>query len=66
MFLKERPIQLQSGSEMVQRLFVVFVIEVSLSQLGVSSDQYEQILSVDIHENFTDSKLLNSYLDLSV
>ena len=39
---------------MVQSLLVVLVVEVSLPELSVSSDQYEKVFSMDVHKNLAD------------
>ena len=51
---------------MVQGLLKVSVFEVSFSEFGVSSDKNEEILFVDVYEDFAEGKLLDSDLDDTV
>ena len=66
MLLEERPVQLESSRQMVQRLLVVLIVEVGLSKLGVRPHQDEKILSVDIDQDLADGELLDPYLDLAI
>ena len=49
--LEQRPIQLESRCQMVQGLLIVLIVQVCLSQLGVSSYQDEEVLAMDVDQD---------------
>ena len=51
---------------MIQGLLIVFVVKVRFTQLRIGSYQDEKVFSMNIHEDFAYSELLNSYLDLPI
>lgn len=51
---------------MIQGLLIIFVVKVRFTQLRIGSYQDEKVFSMNVHENFAYSELLNSYLDLPI
>ena len=51
---------------MVQSLLVVFVIKVGLAELGICSDENEEVLAVDVDEDLANGQLLDANLDLAI
>lgn len=60
---EEISVELKRRGQVVQRLFKVTILEVSLSQLCVGSHQDEQILLMDVHEQFAKGELLDPDLN---
>lgn len=48
---------------MIQRLLVVFLRQVRLSEVSIRLDQNEHVLSVDVYLDLTERQLLNSNLN---
>lgn len=47
-------------------MFVVFVVKVGLTELGVGPNEDEEVLAVNIYKDLANCQLLNSYLYLTV
>ena len=62
-FGEEVTIEFECRGQVVQRLLKVSVLQVCFTQFRVGCDQDEQILLVDVHEKFAESKLLDAHLD---
>ena len=66
MLLEQGAIELQGSCQMIQCLFIVFIIKVSLTELGIRSDEDEEVLAVNVYEDLANGQLLNPNLDLSI
>ena len=51
---------------MIEGLLIVPVVQISFSKLGVGLNQNKKVFSMNIDQYFANSKLFNSYLDLSI
>ena len=60
---EELSIQFKCCGEMIERLLKIFVLQIGLSKLAISSYKNEEVLLVDVDEELTEGKLLYSYLD---
>ena len=51
---------------MVESLLVISVVEIRFSKLSVGLNQNKKVFPMNIDQNFANSKLFNSNLDLSI
>ena len=63
---EEIPVELQCRRQVIERLLEVPVLQVRLSELRIRRDQDEEVLLVDVDEQFAKGELLDADLDHAV
>ncbi len=53
-FGEETTVEFERSGQVVQRLLVVFVIEISFTEIRISPHQYKQILLMNIYKDLAD------------
>lgn len=60
---EQAAVEPERRGEVIQRLFVVAVLQIRLSKVGIGLDENEQVFLMNINEHLANRQLLDASLD---